>query len=163
MTVTTKRHGLEKNEYIKIAFFQHVKEQWYWLLIPAAVLILGLVLNFTGIYKNWWVGICAIIGGALYLAFWGAQFAGVTQQEANKQLFERMIYEIDSRHITVKLNAKEGGIMKWDMIKTVEKSKDAYLLHLGKAQFLHFPFRIFNSDNDIKFFESILRRKELMK
>jgi hypothetical protein len=162
MTVTTKKYALEKNDYIKLAFFQHLKDQWYWLLIPAGIMILGLIFNFTGVYKNWWILITAFIGGLLYLAFWGAQFAGVTQQEANKQMFDKFIYEIDSRHIMIKVNAKEGGIMKWDNVRSIEKTKDAYLLHMGKAQFLKFPFSIFTSTNDIKLFETIVKRKDLM-
>jgi hypothetical protein len=162
MTITTKKHALEKNEYIKLAFFQHIKEQWYWLLIPAGLMLVGLILNFTGIYKNWWIFITSLIGGILYLAFWGIQFAGVTQQPSSKPLFDKYVYEIDSRYILIKTNAKEGGMIKWDMIKSIEKRKEDYLLHMGKAQFLQFPFRIFNSEQDIRLFETIVKRKELM-
>ena len=74
-----------------------------------------------------------------------------------------MAYEIDSRQILMKVNAREGMPVQWSMIKRVEMTKDAFVLYLSKAQFIHLPFRIFNSDNDKKFLEAILKRKELIK
>ena len=82
--------------------------------------------------------------------------------EQNKPIFQKMAYEIDSRQILMKVNAKEGMPVQWNMIKRVEVSKDAYILYLSKAQFIHLPFKIFNSDNDKKFLEAILKRKELL-
>ena len=53
--------------------------------------------------------------------------------------------------------------MTWDKIKKAEIKKDAFLFVLSKAQFIYLPFRIFNTDNERKFVETILRRKELTK
>jgi hypothetical protein len=98
----------------------------------------------------------------LYLLFWAIQFTGVTQLEQNKVLFQKLLYEIDGRQILIKLNAKEGMQMKWEMIKKAYKEKDHFLLVISKAQFIHLPYSIFNSDNDVKFTESLLRRKNLL-
>ncbi|MCU0325627.1 MAG: YcxB family protein [Spirosomaceae bacterium] len=163
MNVTTKKFALDKDTYVKLAFKRHIRNSWYWLLIPAAVLILGLILHFTGVYKNWWIPVVAVVGAGLYLLFWYAQFTAATQMEQSKQMFEKFAYEIDSRQIMVKLNAREGGIIKWETIQSAEKIEDAYLLIINKGQFLHFPFKVFNSEHDIKLFESILKRKELLK
>jgi hypothetical protein len=83
--------------------------------------------------------------------------------EQNKVLFEKLSYEIDSRQILIKLNAKQGMPLTWDKILKAYKTKDAYLLVLSKAQFIHLPFRIFNSENELKFMDTILRRKEYIK
>jgi hypothetical protein len=99
----------------------------------------------------------------LYLLFWLAQFIAVTQLEQNKVMFEKMTYEIDSRQIIMKLNTKQGMPMNWDMIKKVRTGKEAYTLILSKAQLIYLPKKAFNSDNEIKFFESILKRKSLIK
>jgi len=48
------------------------------------------------------------------------------------------------------------------MIKKAELTKDAFVLIMSKAQFIHLPFRIFNTDNEKKFVETILRRKGLL-
>jgi hypothetical protein len=77
-------------------------------------------------------------------------------------MFERLTYEIDSRFVVIKLNAKQGMQMNWDMIKSAEKNKDAFLLVVNKAQFLYFPFSMFNSDHDLKFMEALLKRKNLL-
>jgi hypothetical protein len=88
---------------------------------------------------------------------------GVTQMEQNKVIFEKLAYEIDSRQILMKINTKQGMPVQWNMIKRVDITKSAYVLYLSKAQFIHLPFRIFNTDNERKFLETILKRKELIK
>ena len=74
-----------------------------------------------------------------------------------------MDYEIDSRQILMKLNAREGMPVQWNMIKRVELTKDAFVLYMSKTQFIHLPFRIFNTENEKKFMETILKRKKLIK
>lgn len=83
--------------------------------------------------------------------------------EQNKPIFQKMGYEIDSRQILMKINAREGMPVQWNMIKKAEMTKDAFVLYLSKAQFIHLPYRIFNTDNEKKFLETILKRKELIK
>jgi hypothetical protein len=99
----------------------------------------------------------------LYLLFWLVQFAGVTQLEQSKFLFNKLNYELSSQQILVKLNAKQGMPMKWDQIKRASAKKEAFLLFVSKAQLIYLPHRIFNSDNEIKFFETILKRKGYLK
>lgn len=162
MIVKTKKFALNKKLYIKKAFANQMKTSWKWLLIPAAVAILGLGLHFSGVYKNWWILITAIIGGGLYVLFWYIQFYAATEMDQNKQMFEKFAYEIDSRQIMVKINTKEGGIVKWESILSAEKDKSGYFLHIGRGQFLHFGFEVFNAEHDQKLFESILKRKNLL-
>lgn len=78
-------------------------------------------------------------------------------------MFEKLSYEIDSRQILIRLNAKEGSILQWSMIKKASKQKDHFLLEISKGQIIHLPFKIFNSDNDIRFMETILRKKSFIK
>lgn len=134
-----------------------IKEQWWVILIALAI-----CLGFFWIASIWWF-VGAIIAYGLYVLFWAIQFTGVTQMEQNKVIFERLSYEIDSRQILMKLNVREGMPVQWNMIKRVEMTKDAYVLYMSKAQFIHLPFRIFNTDNERKFMETILKRKELIK
>jgi hypothetical protein len=94
-----------------------------------------------------------------YILFWLIQFTGITQLAQYKQLFDKYRYEIDSRQIFMKLSDKEGGMIKWDMIVGAYKDKDAYILEMGKYQFLHLPFSVFNNDNDKKLLDKILRDK----
>lgn len=162
MVVKTKKFALDKKHYIRKAFVDQIKKMKFWFLIPLAVAILGLVLNFTGVYKNWWILITAIIGAILFAGFWYLQFYAATQMEQNKQMFDKFAYEIDSRQILVKINAKEGGVIKWDMIKSAEADESGLYLHMGRGQFLHFRNEVFNSEHDRKLFESILRRKNLL-
>jgi hypothetical protein len=162
MTIKTKKFALNKKHYINYSFKRRMITRWYWLLIPAAVLILGLILHFTGIYKNWWIPVIAVVGAILYTIFWYAQYYAATEMEQNKQMFDRFSYEIDSRHILMKINAKEGGMIKWDTIENAEMTKDAYMLFISNAQFLRFPFTVFNSNHDLRLMETILKRKELL-
>jgi len=156
MIIKTKKYQLPTGTYIKMGLVNIIKEQWWVILIALAI-----CLGFFWIASVWWF-IGAIIAYGLYILFWAIQFTGVTQMEQNKVIFEKLAYELDSRQILKKLNVREGMPIQWNMIKRVELTKDAYVLYMSKAQFIHLPFRIFNSENDRKFMETILKRKELI-
>jgi DNA integrity scanning protein DisA with diadenylate cyclase activity len=141
---------------------QLIRTQWMWGAVSLAIIIINIILNVTKAYPNYWIYIFAFVGALLYIAFWAIQFMGITQLEQYKQLFQKFRYEIDSRQIFVKVSDKEGGVMKWDMILKAEKTQDAYVMELGKAQFLYLPFDIFTSDNDRKLMDKILRDKGLV-
>lgn len=153
MIVKTKKYKLESGTYIKMGLVNVLKEQWWVVLIAVAI-----ACGYFWIASWWWISM-AILAYLLYLLFWVIQFAGVTQVEQNKMMFEKMSYEIDSRQILMKLNIKQGMPVNWNMIKKAETTKDAFVLTMSKAQFIHLPFRIFNSENDKKFMETILKRK----
>ena len=157
MIVKTKKYQLPTGTYIKMGLATALKEQWWVILIALAICC-----GYFWVPSIWWI-IGALIAYALYVLFWAIQFTGVTQMEQNKVIFEKLAYEIDSRQILMKINTKQGMPVQWNMIKRAEVKKDAFVLYMSKAQFIHLPFRIFNSDNDRKFLETILKRKELIK
>lgn len=157
MIVKTKKYTLENGTYIKLALTNILREQW-WVFLIALAIMCGAFFVFS-----WWWIIGALIALALYILFWVIQFAGVTQLEQNKVLFERLSYEINSQQILIKVSAKQGMPLKWNMIKKARIGKDYFLLIVSKAQLIHLPFRIFNTDNERKFIESILKRKGYVK
>ena len=184
MIVKTKKYGLDQKVYINIALRQWVKENWKWAFIPLAFILLNVVLNVTKVYPNYWIYIVVVLLTILYVLFWAVQITGISQMEQSKALFQKYVYEIDSRQILMRINAKEGGILKWSQIDSVVKDQNAYLLllnnadamanvkaswlaktvtkGLAKAQFLYLPFSIFTSDNDLRFTDALLRRKGLL-
>ena len=185
MTIKTKKYALDQKTYINLAIRQWVRDNWLWSGVPLALILINAILNLTHVYPNYWIYAVVILLTIIYVLFWAVQFTGVSQSEQFKPMFQKYIYEIDSRHIMMKLNAKEGGMLKWDMIKSAAKVKDAYVLQLGngidaanapamnpfmkylasqmgRAQFLYLPFSIFTSDNDQRFMDLILRRKGLL-
>jgi len=99
----------------------------------------------------------------LYILFWVIQFAGISQMEQGKFMFEKLSYEINSQQILIKLNSKQGMPMKWDSIKRAIAGKNHFLFVVNKAQLVYLPHRIFNSQNEIKFIETILKRKGFIK
>ena len=157
MIVRTKKYQLATGKYIGLALVGVLKQQWWVFLIYFAICS-----GFFIIPNAWWI-IGASITLVLYLLFWLVQFAGVTQLEQSKFLFNKLNYELSSQQILVKLNAKQGMPMKWDQIKRASAKKEAFLLFVSKAQLIYLPHRIFNSDNEIKFFETILKRKGYIK
>lgn len=157
MIVKTKNYRLEKKKYIKMALRNILKQQWWVSLIVVAICLL-----YFWVASFWWF-VGAVVGAGLYLLFWWVQFYGVTQLEQGKMLFERFSYEITSQQILMKLNAREGMPMKWDQIKSAQVGKDHFLLWVNKAQMIHLPFKIFNTDNERKFVASILKTKGLVK
>ncbi len=162
LAIKTKKYGLEKNKYIAMCMRQLFANQWKWAFIPLALVGLNVFLNLSGTYKNYWIYIFLAIGVIGYILFWLIQFTGITQLAQYKQLFDKYRYEIDSRQIFMKISDKEGGIIKWDMILSAYKDKEAYVLEMGKYQFIYLPFVIFNSDNDRKLMDKIMRDKGLL-
>ena len=158
MIVKTKNYKLEKKTYIKLALTNILKQQG-WI---AGASVLAICLGFFWIASIWWF-IGAMIGLGLYLLFWWVQFYGVTQLDQGKMLFERFSYEITSQQILMKINPREGMPMKWGQIKKASIGKDYFLLVVNKAQMIHLPFKIFNTENERKFLTSILKTKGLVK
>ncbi len=134
-----------------------LQQQWWVFLIVLAISSMTFVIPSNW----WWIG--SLIAFVLYLLFWVIQFAGVTQLEQSKMLFDRLSYEIDSRQILIKIDSKRGMPMKWDMIKKAWMDKNQFVLVVNKAQMMMFPFNVFKTQNEVKFVETILRRKGLIK
>jgi len=162
LAIKTKKYGLEKNKYIAMCMRQLFANQWKWSFIPLALVGLNVFLNLSGTYKNYWIYIFLAIGVIGYILFWLIQFTGITQLAQYKQLFDKYRYEIDSRQIFMKISDKEGGMIKWDMILSAYKDKEAYVLEMGKYQFIYLPLSIFNNDNDRKLMDKIMRDKGLI-
>jgi len=157
MIVKTKKYQLGTKKYIKLGMLNILRSQWWVILIAIAIASMTFVIPSNW----WWIG--SLTAFVLYGLFWLIQFAGVPQLEQNKILFERLSYEITSQQIMIKLNPKQGMPMKWENIKKAFIGKDFFLLILSKAQFIYLPFKIFNSENERKFMETILRRKNYIK
>jgi YcxB-like protein len=157
MIVKTKNYRLEKKAYIRMALKNILRKQWW-----VGLIVVAICLFYFLVPSIWWF-IGAFVGAGLYLLFWWIQFYGVTQLEQGKMLFERFSYEITSQQIVMKINPREGMPMKWDQIKSAEITKDAFVLFVNKAQLIHLPFKIFNTDNERKFVNSILKTKGLLK
>jgi hypothetical protein len=159
LAIKTKKFALEKNKFVGLCMRQLFSNQWKFAFIPLVLVLGNVALNLTGTYKNYWIYIFITVGVIGYILFWLIQFTGITQLAQYKQLFDKYRYEIDSRQIFMKLSDKEGGMIKWDMIVGAYKDKDSYILEMGKYQFLHLPFSVFNNDNDKKLLDKILRDK----
>ena len=156
MIVKTKKYKLETGTYIKLAMTNILTKQWW-----VSLIVLALCSGYLFIPNTWWfwgTSIAVII----YLLFWLIQFAGVTQLEQTKILFDKLAYEINSQQIMIKLSSKQGMPMKWDQIKKAKVGKNSILLIVNNAQLMHFPFKIFKTENERKFVETILKRKGLI-
>jgi hypothetical protein len=158
MIVKTKNYKLDKKVYRKLAFREVMRQQGWIAALGALVICLG----YLWVPSIWWF-IAAFVGLGIYLLFWWIQFYGVTQLEQGKMLFERFSYEISSQQIVMKINPREGMPLKWDQIKRASIGKDSFVLFINKAQLIHLPFRIFNTENERKFLMSVLRNKGLVK
>lgn len=155
----TKKYQVPVNTYIKIGLTNVVKEWWWAFLVPVALVILGALIS-----KGWLIGlsITAVLLIILYILFWAAQFYGLTQVPQGKVLFEKLSYEFDPKQIKIMKNQKEGMMMPWENIKKVSKGKDSFILKLSLVQYIHLPFDIFQSENDLKFTEKLFERKGLI-
>lgn len=157
MIVKTKKYALDKKAYILAGMRNVLQQQWWVVLIALAISAMTFVIPSNW----WWIG--ALIAFVLYLLFWVIQFTGVTQLEQTKMLFDKLSYEIDSRQVLIKMSSKQGMPMKWDQIKRAWKDKKQFVLVINKAQMILFPFKVFKTENEVKFVETILKRKGYLK
>jgi len=157
MIIKTKKYQLPTGTFIKMGL-KNILIEWWWVHPIVVVLCSGYFLAPS----IWWF-IGTGIAYLLYWLFWLIQFAGVTQLEQSKMLFDKLAYEITSQQILIKINPKQGMPVKWDQIKRAAVTKKEFILHMSKVQMIHLPFKVFNSDNERKFLETILKRKGLIK
>ena len=180
LAIRTKKSQLTTDAYTRMVMGEVWKKDWVYALIPFA---LGLVPALF-VHSWWWLALSVVLT-LLFVLFRSAQVTGVTQMEQSKPLFERMAFEMDNKQILLRVGPeKDGKAMQltWDMIGRARRDADAYLLYLKPGTppadtaawrawmarafdvpvFLHLPQRIFNSPNDVKLFEAMLRRKSLL-
>ena len=157
MIVKTKKYQLKTGTYIKLAMISVLKRQW-WVALIVLVLLSG---YFIIPNIGWFIG--TGIAVVLYLLFWLLPIAGVTQMEQSKILFERLSYEINSQQVLIKLSSKQGMPIQWDQIKSAKVGKDSILLVVNAAQLVYLPFKVFRTENERKFVETILKRKGYIK
>jgi hypothetical protein len=155
----TKKYQVPVNTYVKIGLTNVIKDWWWAFLVPLALIGLGIAIGGGWM---WGLLITSLIITILYLVFWGAQFYGLSQVPQGKVLFEKMSYEFEQKQIKIMKSQKEGMMMPWENIKKVTKTKDSYILKLSLVQYIHLPFDIFQTENDLKFTEKLFERKGLI-
>ena len=157
MIVKTKKYKLETGTYVKEALINVLQKQWW-----VSLIVIALCSGYFFIPNFWWFWGTAI-AVVLYFLFWIIQFVGVTQLEQSKILFEKLSYEISSAQVMIKLTSKQGMPIKWDQIKTAKVNKSRIVLVVNTAQMIYLPFKVFKTENERKFVETILKRKGYLK
>ncbi|MGB0521382.1 MAG: YcxB family protein [Flammeovirgaceae bacterium] len=158
MNIKTKKYQLESKTYVNIALKNVMKKYWWAWLVPVAIMLIPIFSPGA----LWWCFGIALTLSILYVLFWVIQFSAITKLDQYKMLFERLSYEINSQKILIKLNAKQGMPVNWEQIQNAKKGKDYFILELSMAQFIYLPFSIFKGEHEVKFLESILKRKGLI-
>ena len=157
MLIKTKKYKLDPKVYRSMAMKNVLIDMWWVFLIPVAIALVSVFF-----WSIWWI-IGALVLTILYVAFWYIQFTGISNLEQYKMLFEKLSYEITSKSIMIKLNAKQGMPVSWENIKKVDSIEDAFTFTISRAQFIHLPHKVFNNKNEIQFLNSILKRKGYIK
>ena len=159
LSAKTKKYQVPVNTYVKIGMENIVRQWWWAFLVPLVLIVLGIII---GGGWAWGLGITAVVLTIVYLLFWAAQFYGLSQVPQGKVLFEKLSYEFEQKQIKIMKSQKEGMMMPWDNIKKASMGKDAITLKLSIVQFIYLPYSIFQTENDLKFTERLLRQKGLL-
>lgn len=155
----TKKYQVPVNVYVRIGMMNVIRDWWWAFLVPLVLVVLGFVI---GGGWAWGLAITAFVLTLVYLLFWGAQFYGLSQVPQGKVLFEKLSYEFEQKQIKILKNQKEGMMMPWENIKKVTRTKDAFIMKLSLVQYIHLPFSIFQTENDLRFTEKLFERKNLL-
>ncbi len=163
MIVKTKKHQLTPKTYKQVCMREVLKTRWWQpLAIFGGVVAFNLLLWL--VYFNYWIFFFAPFGAWLWYAFWWVQFTGAPQLPQLKPMFEKFYFEISSKELLMKINPKEGMKIEWKDVKKIEKTKDGFLLFLSPAQFIELPFKVFENDNDLRFVEEmVFKRNNFLK
>lgn len=156
MIIQTKKYKLPHRTYIQLGLKNILRDHWWVILIALSIASLTFFLHTL------WFVVLSIIGLILYSLFWFIQFYGTTQLEQNQLIFERLGYEITSKQILIQVDTKRGMPILWEQVKKVRLGKDYFLFIITKTHLVHLPYKIFNSPGEIKFLETILKRKKLI-
>jgi xanthosine utilization system XapX-like protein len=167
LSIKTKKTELDPKVYMKVALkevFQPTldKKEWWVLGIPAIALLVGIILSVIFLKSAWWIMLTTVLLVGLYIGFWALQFWGMSQLDQTKVMFEKMYYEINSQQFIAKLNKEQGMMLGWESFRWAKKGKGYFLLKLSLVQYLYLPFHIFNTENDLRLFETILQKKNLL-
>ncbi|MCC5945448.1 MAG: YcxB family protein [Bernardetiaceae bacterium] len=155
MRISTKKYKLDNEFYLKTSFASVATEWWWAWLIPILIFMI-----FSGFGLWGWGLFTALLLTALYILFWIIQFAGLSRHEKTKMFFEPYTYEIDGKQIMMKVDSKRGMPLKWDQIAYAKIVKTGYLLYFNRFQFIYLPYRIFTSESQKQFLETLLKRKK---
>jgi YcxB-like protein len=157
MIVKTKKTQLDKKEYIKLAFENLVKSFWWALVIPFVW-----CLFYFAAPSMWWfitgaIMLVILVGGT-YLLLWT-----ITKNAQFEMLFQKYAFHIDSRSLTLMVNAKQGSPLQWSQIQRVELKNNDFVLYMNRATMFVIPEKAFANPNDYKFTKSIMEKKGLFK
>lgn len=156
MIIKTKKYQMTPNAYVQLGLKNIIREQWWVLLIVLAIM------SGTFFIKTIWFVVIGIVALLLYTSFWAVQFYGISLLEQNQLFFERLRYEISSRQIMAQVTTKQGMPITWDQIKRATRGRDYFLLVISKTHLIYLPHKIFHNKHEIKFLETILKRKGLL-
>ena len=157
MEIQTKKYQLDTQLYLRISLL-NVNKKWWWAwFVPVGIFLLFAIADLL-----WWGLGVALTVTILYWIFWAVQFVGITQHAQSKMFFDKYFYVISAKQILMMQTKEKGMPIAWDMIKSVKKEKDAYILELSIAQFLYLPFSIFKTDQDLRVMDMFLVRKNLI-
>lgn len=155
----TKKYQLPVKLFVTEGLKLVLARWWYAFLVPVAIILLSFIWpGGTG----WFIG-GAVLLTVLYVGFWLVQLYGVSVHPQGKTMFDRFWYEFHNQSIYLKKNDREGMEIKYEMLSGVKRTDQGYFLYMGKLQFLYVPLEVFNSPNDIKFTDMLLKRKGLLK
>ena len=157
MRISTGYYRFPEGLYIRVGFFNALREQWYISFV--LFFLIGLSIYFR---DSICIVICCIIE-VLYLLFWVVQFYGITKLPQMKIMFQRIFFEFNDDQILMHVDTRSAAQIKWGMIKSCRKMKDCYFFFITKANILYVPFKAFKSKSDLNLFEVLLKVKNVIK
>ena len=156
MNIITKPFTMPIGSYVKVAFINAVKEQWYVTVI--AVVLFGVSLYF----HDTTCAVLCCVAETLYLMFWVAQFYGVSKLPQGKIMFQKLFYEFNESEILMHVDVMRAAKIEWSSIKKCKRYKNAYVIFLSKANVVYLLDSVFRSKMEFNLFETLLKRKKIM-
>lgn len=156
--IKTRKFRMEPAEFTKIAMSSSLKKLWWAFLIPIAIIAPGLYWMSA---LPWLLG-TAVILTVLFVGLMYVFFKNFHTLPQGKMLFEKVAFYIDNQSMKVMVSEQEGMEVKYDLVKRLEVHPGKWVLFLSPVQFFIIPHTLFQSENDFKLAENILKRRGLI-
>ena len=153
--IRTKEFSLGRGEFFKILTNNYLWRRW-WLFVLLSILASYEILR--GYFPVFIISFTTFYLIAVVAYCWSYSYSKV-----NGFYFEERFFEFDDEFLTTHVRDGSFQRLKLDNIFYVVKTPNYYLLYIAKNLFVYLPRCAFLSDEDSRNFETILRRRKLVR
>lgn len=152
--IRTRKIELTGDEFFYLLLTIYFKRKWLtitWIWLVIFILLFSAQINAI---EYWLVGILCFLQVVLVLQYW--VYAHSTD---NRIYLLPRYFEITEEHIVECMDDGTTSTIKTERVIKIMRTGKCFLLFVAKNEYIYLPFSAFESETDIKWFESEIVKK----